>query len=438
MNRFRLIALVAILAVLGQLLPASVGAQTDEIENLRDERDRIRAQEVEYARFLEPLEAQDQELEAAVETLQENVMTQQAQLASTRVAIDQALFEEVLAADEVEALKLEVAILKEVIRQQAIEAYVQPQASTFSQFVTADDLGEAGRRRAVLDTIGQRDADALEQLRGAEERLEDLLSEAAAVRLTIEDQQRQEAQQLVGIKDALAEQERLRLALADRVDGLVAEVDALAADEAEVIRIMNELIAEEERKAAEAERQRIAAERARIAALTAPPPQVAPIQRSSEDTAGAGALARPQPSEITAPEPDPPPLPAASQAPSGAGSLGMPVSGTITSFFGPRWGRMHQGIDVAANSGTTIVASGAGRVASAGPNGGFGNMVIVDHGSGVTTLYAHMSWIGVQPGDSVSRGQAIGQVGCTGSCTGPHVHFEVRVNGTAYDPMGYL
>ena len=67
-----------------------------------------------------------------------------------------------------------------------------------------------------------------------------------------------------------------------------------------------------------------------------------------------------------------------------------------------------------------------------------GNMVIVDHGSGVTTLYAHMSWIGVQPGDSVSRGQAIGQVGCTGSCTGPHVHFEVRVNGTAYDPMGYL
>ena len=114
-----------------------------------------------------------------------------------------------------------------------------------------------------------------------------------------------------------------------------------------------------------------------------------------------------------------------------------PVSGVVTSGFGWRWGRMHEGIDISAPAGTTIRAAAAGTVIYAGWMGGYGNLTIVDHGNGLATAYAHQSAIYVG-GGSVSQGTALGAVGCTGSCTGNHLHFEVRVNGSAVDPMGYL
>jgi len=104
-----------------------------------------------------------------------------------------------------------------------------------------------------------------------------------------------------------------------------------------------------------------------------------------------------------------------------------------------RWGRMHKGIDCAAPSGTPIYASKGGTVIFASSDGsGYGTYAIVDHGGGYTTLYGHMSSLSVRSGQSVSQGSYLGAMGCTGSCTGPHVHFEVRVNGTAQDPMNYL
>jgi murein DD-endopeptidase MepM/ murein hydrolase activator NlpD len=127
----------------------------------------------------------------------------------------------------------------------------------------------------------------------------------------------------------------------------------------------------------------------------------------------------------------------ADPTPSASGFV-WPVSGTVTSSFGMRWGRMHEGIDIAAGSGTQIVASAAGTVISAGWMGGYGNLVVIDHGGGLATAYAHMSGFAVGGGQSVAQGQVIGYVGCTGTCYGPHVHFEVRVNGAAVDPLGYL
>jgi murein DD-endopeptidase MepM/ murein hydrolase activator NlpD len=114
-----------------------------------------------------------------------------------------------------------------------------------------------------------------------------------------------------------------------------------------------------------------------------------------------------------------------------------PVSGVVTSGFGWRWGRMHEGIDISAPTGTAVRAVASGSVVFAGWMGGYGQLVLIDHGNGLATAYAHLSsiWIG---GGSVSQGQGVGAVGCTGSCTGPHLHFEVRVNGSAVDPMGYL
>jgi murein DD-endopeptidase MepM/ murein hydrolase activator NlpD len=126
-----------------------------------------------------------------------------------------------------------------------------------------------------------------------------------------------------------------------------------------------------------------------------------------------------------------------SSAPSASGFI-WPVNGPVVSPFGMRWGRMHTGIDIGVSYGTPIHAAAAGQVIYAGWMDGYGNLVFIDHGRGISTGYAHQSSIAVSNGQSVVQGQVIGYVGCTGHCFGPHLHFEVRVNGSPVDPLGYL
>jgi murein DD-endopeptidase MepM/ murein hydrolase activator NlpD len=124
-------------------------------------------------------------------------------------------------------------------------------------------------------------------------------------------------------------------------------------------------------------------------------------------------------------------------SPSSAGLI-WPVSGPVVSPFGYRWGRLHAGIDIAVGYGTPIHAAAAGTVVLAGWVSGYGNYTCIDHGGGMATCYAHQSSYAVSQGASVGQGQVIGYVGCTGHCFGPHLHFEVRINGTPVDPLGYL
>jgi len=114
-----------------------------------------------------------------------------------------------------------------------------------------------------------------------------------------------------------------------------------------------------------------------------------------------------------------------------------PLQGVLTSAFGPRWGRMHEGIDIAAPAGSAITAAASGTVIYAGWFGGYGNLVVIDHGGGVATAYGHMSAI-YASGGAVDQGQSIGAVGTTGHSTGNHLHFEVRINGSPVDPLGFL
>jgi murein DD-endopeptidase MepM/ murein hydrolase activator NlpD len=130
-------------------------------------------------------------------------------------------------------------------------------------------------------------------------------------------------------------------------------------------------------------------------------------------------------------------VPAPTGAASAAGFV-WPVHGVLTSGFGWRWGRMHEGVDIAVSSGTPVVAAKAGVVIVAGWMGGYGNLVVVDHGGGVATAYGHNTSVTVGVGQLVAQGQLIAYSGNTGHSTGPHVHFEVRINGGAVDPMGYL
>src|SRR5829696_8423542 len=122
----------------------------------------------------------------------------------------------------------------------------------------------------------------------------------------------------------------------------------------------------------------------------------------------------------------------------GSGQLSWPVSGAVVSPFGMRWGRLHAGIDIAVPSGTAIHAADGGRVILMGWVGGYGNYTCIQHTGTLSTCYAHQSSFATSNGASVSQGQVVGYVGCTGHCFGDHLHFETRVNGSPVDPMGYL
>ncbi len=123
----------------------------------------------------------------------------------------------------------------------------------------------------------------------------------------------------------------------------------------------------------------------------------------------------------------------------GSGSLAAPVSTIrVTSGFGPRWGRTHLGVDLGMASGSPISAADGGTVIFAGYSGSYGNLVKIDHGNGLVTYYAHCSAILAKEGQAVEKGQTIAKVGSTGNSTGPHLHFEVRVNGENVNPMNYL
>ncbi|TMJ92810.1 MAG: M23 family metallopeptidase [Actinobacteria bacterium] len=258
---------------------------------------------------------------------------------------------------------------------------MEPGGDLWMQLMHSKDLGEASRRQALMDEVMASDADLLDQLHGAKK---DLDAEKAAL-AKARDLARQRLQvqtdrlrELAGSRNAQA---RLHSALDSRIADYQAEADALAKSESS---IQSLIIAKE------------AAARA---------------SRGGGST-GSGRV-------------------------SGAGLI-WPVNGPVTSGFGMRWGRMHTGIDIGASYGTPIHAAKAGVVIFAGQMSGYGNVIIVDHGGGFSTLYAHQSRLGASDGQSVSQGQVIGYVGSTGHSTGPHLHFETRVNGSPQNPMNYL
>lgn len=144
--------------------------------------------------------------------------------------------------------------------------------------------------------------------------------------------------------------------------------------------------------------------------------------RASRSRRPAAAAAAPVPA------PAPAPVPAAAR----------PSDGVLTSPFGPRWGRLHGGIDLAAGTGSPVRSAAAGTVSAAGSEGGYGTVVRVQHADGIETVYAHLSAAEVQVGAALEAGQQLGREGNSGQSTGPHLHFEVRRDGVAVDPLLWL
>jgi Meckel syndrome type 1 protein len=148
-----------------------------------------------------------------------------------------------------------------------------------------------------------------------------------------------------------------------------------------------------------------------------------------------------QPEETSGKSSEPAPVETPAPAPAGdcsSSTIASPVKGTQSSPYGMRWGRMHEGEDIAAPSGTAVKAAACGTVSVRGQESGYGNIVCITHSASFSTCYAHLSGFAVNSGQQVTTGQTIGYVGCTGNCTGPHLHFETRVNGSAQNPAPYL
>jgi murein DD-endopeptidase MepM/ murein hydrolase activator NlpD len=283
------------------------------------------------------------------------------------------------------------------LEQRVREIYMTDSPDVVALLVGARSFNEVIDNLNVLERVGRQDKEIVGDVATSRARMQQARRQTRDLR----EQARLTA-------DAIArdtEEQRTT------TEGLVAQRDALAAAEAE----RNDALA--------SITQDRASYLAEVEALQAQSSALAEEIRRQQAAAAAGVAS-----------------PAALAGPGGVsgGQLGWPVSGPVTSGYGPRWGRLHEGIDIAVAEGTTVVAAGSGVVIYTGWLGGYGNLVVVDHGGELATAYAHNSSIIVSVGQSVSAGQALAASGNTGNSSGPHVHFEVRVNGSAVDPLGYL
>lgn len=332
--------------------------------------------------------ASDAQLDSALRRLAAGVATRSARAqAASRAAL---VAQSELAAVEsrLDATRARIAGLSERVRKQALDAYMQPGGSALEVF-RARDLAEASRRQIFLAQALDQDQSVVEQLRAA--RQDETAEHEAALRLRdlARARLREATQRLRELADSRRERDRLQSALASRIADYTAEADAISADEGNVEALLA---------------ARAAAERAAGGG-----------DSLGIDGSGGGG--------------------ASGSSPSG---LAWPVRGPISSPFGPRMGGFHPGIDIAVGTGTPIHAARSGTVIYAAWLGGYGNCVIIDHGGGFSTLYAHQSQLGSVAGEGVSRGEVIGYVGSTGHSTGPHLHFETRVGSTPRNPMLYL
>ena len=267
------------------------------------------------------------------------------------------------------------------------------------------DVQDLENRHVILTMVGEHDKVLLESLDVAVAEIGERRETLESLQSGIEELARQESQVLVETSRNRDLQAVLHAELQARIGQLHDEIEALEQAQAEVNAIMTERVAEIELEAAERDRlQRICFDR---------PRQPLDSDGSWIDCPGVGVVIPPN-------------------------AVRWPVVDRVTSEYGPRWGRMHEGIDVGGALGASIHSAESGRVDYAGWIGGYGNTIIVDHGGGMTTLYGHMDGFAVSAGQTVSIGQVLGYVGNSGFSQGPHLHFEVRIGGAPVNPRKYL
>jgi septal ring factor EnvC (AmiA/AmiB activator) len=336
----------------------------------------------------------------------------QAQLEASRRNLERLTVRVAKQTTRLRSLKRQYRVALARLNRRLVDAYETPDPDAVDVLLSATTMSELIDRVEYLQQIGTQDSRIATQLHTAR-------GELHAVRERTRATRKQVAEETAVVRARTEEQETVTQELIASQQQLAAaresQRSALSATRTNEQELVHESQALANQSAALA--GRIRAAQAAAAARAAVP--------ATTTSSGSPAPAESSPS-----------------APSSSGLI-WPVQGPIASPFGSRClpngdCSFHPGIDIAAGSGTPIDAAAAGTVIYAGWMDGYGNLTVIDHGGGLATAYGHQSSIGVGVGASVSQGSVIGYVGCTGYCFGPHLHFEVRVNGEPVDPMGYL
>jgi murein DD-endopeptidase MepM/ murein hydrolase activator NlpD len=289
----------------------------------------------------------------------------------------------------IKRLQEQFTIAQTRLEERLVELYQSEETDAFGILLQVQSLGDLVDQFEYFEQIGRQDKAITVQIRRLRSELKVAREETRLTKAEV-------ASETQVLARKTAEQ------VAARAE-LVAQQNALAAAQASQESVLASV--ESNRHEAEEDVEAMQAESAKLAAQI----------RESSSGSGGGSTG------------------------DGSSSSGFiwPVNGVVTSGFGWRWGRMHEGIDIGAPTGTPIRAAAGGTIIYTGYMGGYGNLTIIDHGNGLATAYGHQSAIYIG-GGAVSQGTVIGAVGSTGSSTGPHLHFEVRVNSVPVDPMGYL
>jgi murein DD-endopeptidase MepM/ murein hydrolase activator NlpD len=383
-NRTSLFARIAALALAGGLLVALAlwGAGGAQGQDLQSDLDSKQAQLDE-----------EQEREGVLSTELSRYNERLDQLAGevavlrNREAIVQAELDRVKAQlrrekDRLEQLKHQLSRSLNVLRRRLVSIYRSDEPDVLTVMLEADGFEDLVSRYEYLRRIEEQDADIVGRVRGLRNESRDTVERIEAARDEIAARKAELVRTRVQLEEREAELAAVRDRKAAALDEVHTDIERLEGDIGDI-------------------QGQIQAQISAASSTSTTPLPAGPIQGAS-------------------------------------GGWIWPVNGPVTSPYGPRWGRMHEGVDIAVPAGTPIRAANSGTVILAAPTGGYGNYTCIDHGSGLSSCYAHQSSYATSVGASVSQGDVIGYVGCTGSCFGDHLHFEIRINGAAVDPLGYL
>jgi murein DD-endopeptidase MepM/ murein hydrolase activator NlpD len=382
--RTRRALVAALLVVSTSALLAPAGAD-ESVRDTRKAREEARAAQARAAAKIDVLTAEDAALASGIADIEDAVVGQRAAVDDATAAL--AAVEQLARDRQAEVTEIEQALAETRVQLTAlaVERYTGQRLDEAAAVVfDSRDIVDATRRAALLDIVHGSERDVLARLRDLEAERADAFAAAEAAVHEAEARRTELDAALVELEARLVTQQRLRDELVRRIASWEQEQDELAAEEEELTALLKQ-------------RQ--------LAALG--------VAATEPTAASMRGFVRPTP-------------------------------GAIGSRFGPRlhpiYGvvRMHSGLDMDGKTGDPVFASKEGEVLFAGVRGGYGNAIVIEHDGSVTTVYAHLSKIGVTAGDHVATGEAIGLVGSTGLSTGPHLHFEVRVGGVAKDPELFL
>jgi murein DD-endopeptidase MepM/ murein hydrolase activator NlpD len=383
------LALVALLVVATPAFGDDVTKkhQVDsQISSLRSKLEAKRQTEQKLRKVVAGYTSQIRELESRVGDVSLRLQTMEADLSLHQRRLDALNELYSVQTSKFVFLKRQYKDSVDVLNRRLIDIYESDEASSLDIFLGARSVQDAVDQVQYLNEIGDQDRRIARQVAVAKAEITVARAKTKKLRASVHSETA-----VIAARTAQARGVR---------DALVGAKNDLAATKQQKLQDISKLSAEEQAEASE----------------------IDALQQSSNELAAKIQAAQAGRSSST---------------PSSAGLI-WPVSGPVTSPFGWRWGRMHEGIDIGVGSGTPIHAAAAGTIIYCGWESGYGNLVVIDHGGNLATAYGHQSAIAVACGQQVAQGQVIGYVGCTGHCFGPHLHFEVRINGAPVDPMGYL